>query len=137
MENSQQFKEGVPFYLEVYIDNSDNFDYNELVENIVENNDLIPGLKVSKIFGLGCSQDSMVCQKLEDDLCSLQEHINQIVNKYGNFQEDNLLDTLMTLCGKKPNEFGTHNEDRAEDIKRLIQNRDEIGLSKDGHYIKK
>lgn len=77
----------------------------------------------------------MVCQKLEEDLISLQEHLEHILEKYGNFQEDNLMDILISLCGKKPVDFGTFNESRAEDIKRIIQNRDEIGLTKDGHYI--
>lgn len=130
-------KIGVPFYLEVYVDDESKFNPEQLDAIIEQNSDLIPGLKISKAFEIGCSQDSMVCQELENDLNSLVEHINKITEKYGNFQEDNLIDTLISECGKKPEDFGKFNEDRAWDIQRMIQNRDDIGLTKDGHYIKK
>ena len=92
-------KVGVPFYLEVYIDDDSVYNVNSLKDIIVDNLDIVPGLKVSKAFSLGCSQDSMICQELENDLNELTEHINRINEKYGNFQEDNLIDMMMTELG--------------------------------------
>lgn len=92
-------KVGVPFYLEVYIDDDSVYNVNSLKDIIVDNLDIVPGLKVSKVFSLGCSQDSMICQELENDLNELTEHVNRINEKYGNFQEDNLIDMMMTELG--------------------------------------
>ena len=118
MDNNQFHHSKVPFFLEVeFYDKVNSEAEDALLRSLFRNEDILPGLRVNKMFANCVDKDVLIADELQNDLKHLQEEFEKFKNKYINFADDRSKDICMNKLGMEPNDFSDLEKHHAEQIK--------------------
>jgi len=126
----------VPFFLEVeFHDEYNSETESKIMRSILFNDDILPGLRVNKMFANCVDKDILVADEIQNDLNHLKEEFEKIVNKYQTFSRDRTIDNCMNKLDMKPEDFSDLEKDHATEIKELTKdNKKPIIDSNTGRY---
>lgn len=123
MDNNQWHHPKVPFFLEVeYYDEFNPETEDKIMRSLFRNEDILPGLRINKMFANCVDKDVLIASELQNDLKHLQEEFNKFKNKYANFADDRSKDICMNKLGMEPKDFSDLEKDHAAEIKKLTEN---------------
>jgi uncharacterized protein CbrC (UPF0167 family) len=122
MDNNQFHHSKVPFFLEVeFYDKVNSEAEDALLRSLFKNEDILPGLRVNKMFANCVDKDVLIADELQNDLKHLQEEFEKFKNKYINFADDRSKDICMNKLGMEPKDFSTQEQDHAAEIKEVTK----------------
>jgi uncharacterized protein YeaO (DUF488 family) len=126
----------VPFFLEVEYYKEYNSDTeSKIMRSLLFNEDILPGLRVNKMFANCVDKDILVADEIQNDLQHLRDEFDKFTKKYLNFSKDRTIDNCINKLGMKPEDFSDSEKDHAEEIKELTKdNKKPIIDSKSGTY---
>lgn len=126
----------VPFFLEVEYYKEYNPDAeNKIMRSLLFNEDILPGLRVNKMFANCVDKDILIVDEIQNDLQHLRGEFEKFTKKYLNFSKDRTIDNCINKLGMKPEDFSDSEKDHAEEIKELTKdNKKPIIDSKSGTY---
>lgn len=123
MDNNQWHQPKVPFFLEVeYYDEYNSETESKIMKSLLRNEDILPGLRVNKMFANCVDKDVLIADELQNDLKHLQEEFEKFKNKYANFTDDRTKDICMNKLGMKPEDFSDYEKVYAKEIKKITEN---------------
>lgn len=101
MNNNNDWNQAkVPFFLEVeYYDEFNPDTESKIMKSLFRNEDLLPGLRVNKMFADFVDKDVLIANELTNDLKHLQEEFEKFKNKYINFADDRSKDNCINKLG--------------------------------------
>lgn len=136
MDNNQWHHPKVPFFLEVeYYDEYNSETESKIMKSLLRNEDILPGLRVNKMFANCVDKDVLIAGELQRDLKHLQEEFEKFKNKYANFAEDRSKDNCMNKLDMEPEDFSDLEKYHAAQIKEATKdNRQPIIDSDTGRY---
>ena len=136
MDNNQFHHSKVPFFLEVeFYDKVNSEAEDALLRSLFRNEDILPGLRVNKMFANCVDKDVLIASELQNDLKHLQEEFEKFKNKYANFADDKSKDNCMNKLGMEPEDFSDMEKYHATQIKEATKdNRTPIIDSDTGRY---
>ena len=121
-DNNQWHQPKVPFFLEVeYYDEYNSETESKIMESLLFNQDLLPGLRVNQMFANCVDKDVLIASEIQNDLKHLQEEFEKFKNKYINFADDRSKDICMNKLGMKPEDFSTREQYHATKIKEITK----------------
>ena len=86
----------VPFFLEVEYYKEYNPDAEEkIMRSLLFNEDILPGLRVNKMFANCVDKDILVADEIQNDLQHLREEFDKFTKKYLNFSKDRTIDNCI------------------------------------------
>lgn len=122
MDNNQWHQAKVPFFLEVeYYDEYNPDTESKIMKSLLINEDILPGLRVNKMFANCVDKDVLIADEIKNDLKHLQEEFEKFKNKYINFVDDRSKDICMNKLGMKPNDFSDMEKHHAAYIKEVTK----------------
>ena len=126
----------VPFFLEVeYYDDYNSETESKIMKSLLFNQDLLPGLRVNKMFANCVDKDVLIASEIKNDLQHLQEEFEKFKNKYINFVDDRSKDICMNKLGMEPNDFSDMEKHHAAYIKEVTKdNKTPLIDSNTGRY---
>jgi len=123
MDNNQWHQAKVPFFLEVeYYDEYNPDTESKIMKSLLRNEDILPGLRVNKMFANCIDKDVLIADELQNDLKHLQEEFEKFKNKYANFADDRTKDNCMNKLGMEPKDFSDMEKYHAAEIKKATEN---------------
>ena len=123
MDNNQWHHPKVPFFLEVeYYDEYNSEAENKIMRSLLRGEDILPGLRVNKMFANCVDKDVLIASELQNDLKHLQEEFEKFKNKYANFADDRTKDICMNKLGMEPKDFSDYEKYHAAEIKKVTEN---------------
>lgn len=123
MDNNQFHHSKVPFFLEVeFYDKVNSEAEDALLKSLLRNEDILPGLRVNKMFANCVDKDVLIADELQNDLKHLQEEFEKFKNKYANFTDDRTKDICMNKLGMEPEDFSDYEKCHAAEIKKVTEN---------------
>lgn len=123
MDNNQFHHSKVPFFLEVeYYDEVNHEAEDAIMKSLFRNEDILPGLRVNKMFANCIDKDVLISDELQNDLKHLQEEFEKFKNKYANFADDRTKDNCMNKLGMEPKDFSDMEKYHAAEIKKATEN---------------
>ena len=136
MDNNQWHQPKVPFFLEVeYYDEYNSDTESKIMKSLLRNEDILPGLRVNKMFANCVDKDVLIADELQNDLKHLQEEFEKFKNKYANFADDRSKDNCMNKLGMEPEDFSDYEKYHAAQIKEVTKdNKKPIIDSNTGRY---
>jgi len=136
MDNNQWHHPKVPFFLEVEFYNKVNSETEDvLLKSLFRNEDILPGLRVNKMFANCVDKDVLIADELQSDLKHLQEEFEKFKNKYANFADDRTKDNCMNKLGMEPEDFSDYEKYHAAEIKKVTENNQKPNIdSNTGRY---
>ena len=136
MDNNQFHHSKIPFFLEVeYYDEYNSDTESKIMKSLLRNEDILPGLRVNKMFANCVDKDVLIASELQNDLKHLQEEFEKFKNKYANFADDKSKDNCMNKLGMEPEDFSDMEKYHAAQIKEATKdNRTPIIDSDTGRY---
>lgn len=135
-KNNEWHHVKVPFFLEVEYYKEYNPDTeSKIMRSLLFNEDILPGLRVNKMFANCVDKDILVADEIQNDLQHLRDEFDKFTKKYLNFSKDRTIDNCINKLGMKPEDFSDSEKDHAEEIKELTKdNKKPIIDSKLGTY---
>lgn len=126
----------VPFFLEVeFHDEYNSETESRIMRSILFNDDILPGLRVNKMFANCVDKDILVADEIQNDLNHLKEEFEKFVNKYQTFSKDRTIDNCMNKLGMEPEDFSDLEKVHAAEIKEITKdNKKPIIDSNTGRY---
>jgi len=126
----------VPFFLEVeYYDEFNPDTENKIMKSLLRNEDILPGLRVNKMFANCVDKDILIADELQNDLRHLQEEFEKFAKKYQTFSKDRTIDNCMNKLGMEPEDFSDYEKEHAAQIKEATKdNKKPIIDSNTGRY---
>ena len=122
MGNNQFHHSKVPFFLEVeYYDEYNPDTESKIMKSLLRNEDILPGLRVNKMFANCVDKDVLIADEIKKDLQYLQEEFGKFKNKYINFANDRSKDICMNKLGMEPNDFSDMEKHHAAYIKEVTK----------------
>lgn len=136
MDNNQFHHSKVPFFLEVEYYNEVNTEAEDaIMKSLLRGEDILPGLRVNKMFANCVDKDVLIADELQNDLKHLQEEFEKFKNKYANFADDRSKDNCINKLGMEPEDFSDIEKYHAAQIKEVTKdNRKPIIDSNTGRY---
>ena len=136
MENNEWHTPKVPFFLEVeYYDEYNPEAEDKIMRSLLRGEDILPGLRVNKMFANCVDKDILVADEIQNDLRHLKEEFDKFAKKYANFSDDRTKDNCMNKLGMEPNDFSTQEQSHAEEIKELTKDNKQPQIdSETGRY---
>ena len=136
MDNNQFHHSKVPFFLEVEYYNEVNTEAEDaIMKSLLRGEDILPGLRVNKMFANCVDKDVLIADELQNDLKHLQEEFEKFKNKYANFADDRSKDNCMNKLGMEPKDFSDMEKYHAAQIKEVTKdNKKPIIDSNTGRY---
>ena len=123
MDNNQFHHPKVPFFLEVeFYDKVNSEAEDALLKSLFRNEDILPGLRVNKMFANCIDKDVLIADELQNDLKHLQEEFEKFKNKYANFADDRSKDNCINKLGMEPEDFSDMEKYHAAQIKEATKN---------------
>lgn len=126
----------IPFFLEVeYYDEFNPDTESKIMKSLLRNEDILPGLRVNKMFANCVDKDVLIADEIKNDLQHLQEEFEKFKNKYTNFADDRSKDICINKLDMDPNDFSTSEIEHASYIKEVTKNNNQpIIDSNTGRY---
>ena len=113
----------VPFFLEVeYYDEYNPDTESKIMKSLLRDEDLLPGLRVNKMFANCIDKDILVADEIQNDLNHLREEFEKFTKKYQTFSRDRTMDNCINKLGMKPEEFSVKEKAHATEIKEITSN---------------
>ena len=113
----------VPFFLEVeYYKDYNSDTENKIMKSLLFNEDILPGLRVNKMFANCVDKDILVADEIQNDLNHLREEFEKFTKKYQAFSRDRTMDNCMNKLGMEPEEFSDLEKVHATEIKEITSN---------------
>jgi len=127
----------VPFFLEVeYYEEYNPKAEDKIMRSLLRGEDILPGLRVNKMFANCIDKDILISSELTKDLKHLQEEFEKFKEKYSNFSDDRIKDNCMNKLGMEPEDFSDMERSHAEYIKEVTKNGNTPKIdSETGRYI--
>ena len=90
MKDRGIYEAGKPFLMEVVFDGDDiNKETDRLIgRSLARGADLLPGLKVNKVYAKFATLDLAVVDNFREDLRDLKKSIEHLLRKYGVYQDE-------------------------------------------------
>lgn len=119
-EDNKWHHSKVPFFLEVeYYDEYNPETESILMKSLLKGDEILPGLRVNKMFANFVDKDILVADEIHKDLHHLKEEFEKFSIKYANFMEDKSKDNCMNKLGMEPKDFSDLEKEHAEEIKQV------------------
>ena len=136
-EDNKWHHSKVPFFLEVeYYDEYNPETESILMKSLLEGDEILPGLRVNKMFANFVDKDILVADEIHKDLHHLKEEFEKFSIKYANFMDDKSKDNCMNKLGMNPKDFSDKEKKHAEEIKQVTSNGQTPKInSETGRYI--
>ena len=113
----------VPFFLEVeYYDEYNPEAESKIMKSLLRGEDILPGLRVNKMFANCVDKDILVADEIQNDLNHLREEFEKFTKKYQTFSRDRTMDNCMNKLGMEPEEFSDLEKAHAAEIKEITAN---------------
>ena len=113
----------VPFFLEVEYYNEYNPEAeSKIMKSLLRGEDILPGLRVNKMFANCVDKDILVADEIQNDLNHLREEFEKFTKKYRTFSIDRTMDNCMNKLGMEPEEFSDLEKSHATEIKEITAN---------------
>ena len=113
----------VPFFLEVeYYDEHNSEAENKIMKSLLRGEDILPGLRVNKMFANCVDKDILVADEIQNDLNHLREEFEKFTQKYQTFSRERTMDNCMNKLGMEPEEFSDREKYHAAEIKKITAN---------------
>lgn len=123
MDNNHWHKVNVPFFLEVEFHTEFNSETeSKIIESLAIGKDILPGLRVNKMFSNCVDKNVLIADEIQNDLCHLQEEFEKFKKKYSNFADDRTKDICMNKLGMEPKDFSDEERGHTEYIKETTKN---------------
>ena len=127
----------VPFFLEVeYYDEYNPEAESIIMKSLLRGEDMLPGLRVNKMFANCVDKDILVADEIQNDLNHLREEFEKFAKKYQTFSRDRTMDNCMNKLGMEPEEFSDLEKTHVTEIKEITSNSKKPQIdSNTGRYI--
>ena len=127
----------VPFFLEVeYYDEYNPEAESIIMKSLLRGEDMLPGLRVNKMFANCVDKDILVADEIQNDLNHLREEFEKFTKKYQTFSRDRTMDNCMNKLSMEPEEFSDLEKAHATEIKEITSNGKKPQIdSNTGRYI--
>lgn len=113
----------VPFFLEVeYYDEYNPEAEDIIMKSLLRGEDMLPGLRVNKMFANCVDKDILVADEIQNDLQHLREEFEKFAKKYQTFSKDRTIDNCMNKLGMEPEDFTDYEKGHAKEIKKITEN---------------
>ena len=113
----------VPFFLEVeYYDEYNPETESKIMKSLLRDEDILPGLRVNKMFANCIDKDILVADEIQNDLNHLKEEFEKFTKKYQTFSRDRTMDNCINKLGMEPEEFSVKEKAHATEIKEITSN---------------
>ena len=113
----------VPFFLEVeYYDEYNPETESKIMKSLLRDEDILPGLRVNKMFANCIDKDILVADEIQNDLNHLREEFEKFTKKYQTFSRDRTMDNCINKLGMEPEEFSVKEKAHATEIKEITAN---------------
>ena len=113
----------VPFFLEVeYYDEYNPETESKIMKSLLRDEDILPGLRVNKMFANCIDKDILVADEIQNDLNHLREEFEKFTKKYQTFSRDRTMDNCINKLGMEPEEFSVKEKAHATEIKEITSN---------------
>ena len=113
----------VPFFLEVeYYDEYNPETESKIMKSLLMGEDILPGLRVNKMFANCVDKDILVADEIQNDLNHLIEEFEKFTQKYQTFSRERTMDNCMNKLGMEPKDFSDLEKRHAEEIKEITAN---------------
>lgn len=113
----------VPFFLEVeYYDEYNPETESKIMKSLLRDEDILPGLRVNKMFANCIDKDILVADEIQNDLNHLRKEFEKFTKKYQTFSRDRTMDNCINKLGMEPEEFSVKEKAHAFEIKEITSN---------------
>ena len=92
------------------------------MKSLLRDEDLLPGLRVNKMFANCIDKDILVADEIQNDLNHLREEFEKFTKKYQTFSRDRTMDNCINKLGMEPEEFSVKEKAHATEIKEITSN---------------
>jgi len=122
-KDNQWHQAKIPFFLEVeYYDEFNPDTESKIMKSLLRNEDILPGLRVNKMFANCVDKDILVADEIQNDLNHLREEFEKFTKKYQTFSRDRTMDNCINKLGMEPKDFSDKEKYHAAEIKEITAN---------------